>query len=134
MSCPDRLLLRVEKLLHGMLTKISALKTQQEISDVIKALELAKSSIVAPPIRMDEPKPPSVNTNRKGRKAKQGVKSSTERIQTSKELFDEYQTKNIKEKKDEGIEKKRKLLELEEMQLNNEQKKRKLTLFVGTEA
>ncbi|GAA5797733.1 hypothetical protein HPULCUR_003127 [Helicostylum pulchrum] len=102
----DRLLLRVEKLLHGMFTKISAFETQQEISDAIKALELAKSSIEAPPIRMDELKPPSVNTNRKGRKAKQGVKSSTERLQTSKELFDEYQTKNIKEKEDDNIEKK----------------------------
>ncbi|GAA5799695.1 hypothetical protein HPULCUR_005112 [Helicostylum pulchrum] len=61
----DRLLLRVEKLLH----------------DAIKALELAKSSIWALPIRMDELKPPYVNSNRKGRKAKQGVKSSTESLQ-----------------------------------------------------
>ncbi|KAI9270145.1 hypothetical protein EDC94DRAFT_656322 [Helicostylum pulchrum] len=116
----DRLLLRVEKLLH-------------EISDAIKALELAKSSIWAPPIRMDELKPPYVNSNRKGRKAKQGVKSSTESLQISKESFDEFQTKNIKEKerkrkKIKISKRKRKLLELEEMQLDIDQKKRKLTL------
>ncbi|KAG2191762.1 hypothetical protein INT47_010578 [Mucor saturninus] len=86
----ERMILRVEKLLHGMFTKINSLGTQQEISDAIKVLEKANLDIKEPVIKMDELQPPSVNTNRKGSKSKRGIKSSTERLKIAKELFDEH--------------------------------------------
>lgn len=130
-------MLRAEKILRGIFTKISSFATQQEISDAIKVLETATLDIDAPFIKMNELRPPSTNTNRKGRKSKRGVKSSTERLKIAKENFDEHQKKEIKKKekkeKEEGeFREKRKLLEIEERQAGI--KKIKLTLFVGSEA
>lgn len=131
----ERMMLRVEKLLHGMFTKINSLGTQQEISDAIKVLEKADLDIKEPEIKMDELQPPSVNTNRKGRKSKRGVKSNTERLKIASELFEEHQNKEIKkkekkEKENEEFERKRKELFLEEKEIDLQQKKRKLTMFV----
>ncbi|KAG2191822.1 hypothetical protein INT47_006653 [Mucor saturninus] len=55
----ERMILRVEKLLHGIFTKINSLGTQQEISDAIKVLEKANLDIKVPVIKMDELQPPS---------------------------------------------------------------------------
>ncbi|KAG2193120.1 hypothetical protein INT47_003111 [Mucor saturninus] len=82
----ERMILRVEKLLHGIFTKINSLGTQQEISDAIKVLEKANLDIKEPVIKIEELQPPSVNTNRKGRKSKRGIKSSTERLKIAKEV------------------------------------------------
>lgn len=132
------LLLRVEKLLQGIYTKVASFETQQQIADACKVLESARYDINAPYIKMDHLKPPTINDNRKGRKAKCGAKPSTQRLKIALELHEEQQKKDQKkkekkEKEDEEFKKKRKLLELEERSVELEQKKRKLTVFVKSE-
>ncbi|KAG2200635.1 hypothetical protein INT47_007379 [Mucor saturninus] len=110
----ERMMLRVEKLLHGMFTKINSLETQQEISDAIKVLEKADLDIKEPEIKMDE---------------------LTERLKIASELFEERQNKEIKkkekkEKENEEFERKRIELFLEEKEIDLQQKKRKLNMFV----
>lgn len=60
---------------------------------------MAKSKILDPEIKMDLLKPPSININRKGRKAKTGVKSSTDRLAIYREVFEKKQEKEKNRKK-----------------------------------
>jgi len=126
----------VEKMLHGIYKTVSAFRTQQEIADAIKVLTEAADKINKPAVDLSCLMPPSINTNRKGRKSnKKGVKSGTERMKILQEIFEESQKKQMKkrareEKEEEEIEKKKRLLDIEERYVALEQVKRKLTLVV----
>jgi ABC-type phosphate transport system auxiliary subunit len=129
------MLLRVEKLLHSIYDSINSYSTQQEIADALKILEEADNTIANPKIDVSSVKPPSTNLNTKGRKSNKGVKSSTERLKISKEIYEEKLQKNIRknekdEKKNEEYERKKRLLEIEERHVALEQKKRKITVLV----
>ncbi|KAI8969525.1 hypothetical protein BDB01DRAFT_840179 [Pilobolus umbonatus] len=87
---------------------------------------------------MTQLKPPTVNTNRKGRKAKRSVKSGVERMTIAREMFEEEQKKEIErrkveEKRQEELGKKRKLVEDEQLDQEIEKKKIRLTVFVKGE-
>jgi ABC-type phosphate transport system auxiliary subunit len=129
------MLLRVEKLLHSIYDSINSYSTQQEIADALKILEEADNTIANPKIDVSSVKPPSTNLNTKGRKSNKDVKSSTERLKISKEIYEEKLQKNIRknekdEKKNEEYERKKRLLEIEERHVALEQKKRKITVLV----
>lgn len=128
-----QLMLKVEQVLHKMYSSIADFSTQQQIADALTVLEEANDKILNPAIKIDQLKPPTTNSNRKGRPSAQGVKSGTKRLQIAKELFEESQKKDIKkeekkQKEEENMEKKRRILEIEERHVALEQKKRKLTL------
>ena len=126
----------VEKMLHSIYKTVSAFRTQQEIADAIKVLTEAADQINKPAVDLSCLMPPSINTNRKGRKSnKKGVKSGTERMKILQEIFEESQKKQMKkrareEKEEEELEKKKRLLDIEERYVALEQVKRKLTLVV----
>ncbi|KAI7868052.1 uncharacterized protein EV154DRAFT_582268 [Mucor mucedo] len=123
----------VEQVLHKMYSSIADFSTQQQIADALTVLEEANDKILNPAIKIDQLKPPTTNSNRKGRPSAKGVKSGTKRLQIAKELFEESQKKDIKkeekkQKEEENMEKKRRIFEIEERHVALEQKKRKLTL------
>lgn len=93
------MLLRVEHLLHSIYNTVKSYSTEVELYEAANILELAKSKILDLDIKMDMIKPPSTNTNRKGRKSKTGVKSSTARLAIYREIFEKKQETEIKKEK-----------------------------------
>ncbi|KAG2192493.1 hypothetical protein INT47_009692 [Mucor saturninus] len=79
--------------------------TKQQIADALTVLEEANDKILDTAIKIDQLKPPTTNSNRKGRPSAKGLKSGTKRLQIAKELLEE-----------------------KERHVPLEQKKRKLTL------
>ena len=134
------MLLRVEHLLHSIYDTVKSYSTEMEIHQAVKVLLEADRKISDPEIKLDSLKPPSTNTNRKGRKAKTGVKSSTERLAIYREIFEQKQEKNIKnrekkekkEKAEEETKRKHQRMEsIKESHLTLSQQKRKITLVMG---
>ncbi|KAI8974106.1 hypothetical protein BDB01DRAFT_838886 [Pilobolus umbonatus] len=94
----ERALNKIELLLHHMHLKSSQVSTLQELEDTFQVLEDAKMKINNPTVKMTQLKPPTVNTNRKGRKNKRGVKSGVERMKIAVERFDGRQKMEMKMK------------------------------------
>lgn len=138
MSNKQVLLLKAEKVLQSIYNSLKTVSTQQELADALKILHEAQTKIDNPDTKITQLKPPSINLNRKGRKSKKGVKSSTERLKIAKELFEEAQEKEIKkkekeEKQNEEFEKTKRQLEIEERAVDLELKKRKITIVLKGE-
>jgi hypothetical protein len=112
--------------------------TEQEKSTAIKTLKDIRDSIVDPEFDLTTVREPAMNEDRKRRKSAKGPKSSTKRLEIYKEIFEKQQKKDIQNKeKDnkqrEEYEKAKRQLEIKEMHINLEKKKRKLTVFVKDE-
>ncbi|KAI8980862.1 hypothetical protein BDB01DRAFT_836529 [Pilobolus umbonatus] len=75
--------------------RAKSLSTLQELSDLLEVLEELKLKIDQPKTIMTQLKPPTVNTNRKGRKAKRGVKSGVERMKIAREMFEKEQKREM---------------------------------------
>lgn len=128
------MLIQAEDILHSIYNSINNYSTQQEVANALSILEEAHDKIANPEVDIHLLKEPSTNLNRKRKKSKKGVKSGTERLKIYKEIFEEKQKKDIKQKeKDEKqkqeLEKKKRQLEIEERHVALEQKKRKITLL-----
>jgi hypothetical protein len=82
---------------------------------------------------MDLLKPPFTNINRKGRKAKTGVKSSNGRLTIYRKVFEKKQEKEKKkEKAVEEVEKKEQQVKyVKARYLTLSQQKRKIALIIG---
>ncbi|KAI8983814.1 hypothetical protein BDB01DRAFT_116560 [Pilobolus umbonatus] len=132
----ERTIIRIEQILHDIYAKAKSLSTLQELSDLLEVLEDLKLKIDQTKNIMTQLKLPTVNTNRKGRKAKRGVKSGVERMKIAREMFEKEQKREIArrkvEERQEELVKKSKLVE--EEQLDQEiEKKIRLTMFVKGE-
>lgn len=92
------MLLRAEKLLNSVYKYMSECQTQQEILNAPSILEKVELEITKPEFDISTLKPPQTNMNTKGRKTTKGVKSSTQRMKISKEIYEENLEKNTKKK------------------------------------
>ncbi|KAI8985364.1 hypothetical protein BDB01DRAFT_905340 [Pilobolus umbonatus] len=135
--CSERkkLLLCVEDLLAGEYSSIESYPTILQISSAISKIEKLKASLDDPELKIGDLKPPTTNNNRKGRNAKSGVKSSTERRKIFREIFEEKQKKEQKmiekkQKEIEAIDSLNRSRQSEELKGQRQLKKTKVTLLV----